>query len=124
MKGFLGVTVHWINKEAERTQLKSNLLACECFKGSHIAERICDQFEAICDEYNIKAKLDYIISDSAANVRKAFTVCFLTEQEDDDDRDHLDDPELWCDKQQMLLWKRNSACSVLRKLFSWWCEMV
>nr|XP_061840893.1 zinc finger BED domain-containing protein 4-like isoform X2 [Nerophis lumbriciformis] len=97
MRGFLGVTVHWLDKEAERIQLKSNLLACEHFKGSHTAERICDKFEAICDEYNIKAKLDYIISDNAANMRKAFTVCFPSEQEDDDDGDHLDDPELWCD---------------------------
>ncbi|XP_061880880.1 zinc finger BED domain-containing protein 4-like [Entelurus aequoreus] len=97
MRGFLGVTVHWMDKEAERIQLKSNLLACERFKGSHTAERICDKFEAICDEYNIKAKLDYIISDNAANMRKAFTVCFPSEQEDDDDGDHLDDPELWCD---------------------------
>lgn len=97
MRGFLGVTVHWIEKEAERIQLKTNLLACNRFKGSHTAERICDQFEAVCDEYNIKDKLDYIISDNAANMRKAFTVCFPSEQEDDDDRDHLDDPELWCD---------------------------
>ncbi|XP_048850818.1 zinc finger BED domain-containing protein 4-like [Brienomyrus brachyistius] len=30
-------------------------------------------------------------------MRKAFTVCFPSEQDDDDDGDHLDDPELWCD---------------------------
>ena len=30
----------------------------------------------------------------AANMRKAFTVCFPSEQEDGD---HHDDPELWCD---------------------------
>lgn len=30
-------------------------------------------------------------------MRKAFTVCFPTGQEDDDDGDHLDDPELWND---------------------------
>lgn len=76
MSGFLGVTVHWMERDAERVQLKTNLLACNRFKGSHTAERICDQFEAICDEYNIKAKLDYIIRDNAANMRKAFTVCF------------------------------------------------
>lgn len=61
-------------------------------------QRICEKFEAICDEYNIKDKLDYIISDNAANMRKAFTVCFPTEQgeeHDDDDGDHLDNPELW-----------------------------
>ncbi|TRY64836.1 hypothetical protein DNTS_022242 [Danionella cerebrum] len=77
------VTVHWVEKDAERIQIKTNLLACNRFKGSHTAERICDQFEAICDEYDIKAKLDYIISDNAANMRKAFTVCFPSEQEDD-----------------------------------------
>ncbi|KAF3856803.1 hypothetical protein F7725_017526 [Dissostichus mawsoni] len=36
---------------------------------------------AVCDEYSIKNKIDYIISD---NMRKAFTVCFPTEQEDED----------------------------------------
>uniref|UniRef100_A0A3P8VRM5 DUF659 domain-containing protein n=1 Tax=Cynoglossus semilaevis TaxID=244447 RepID=A0A3P8VRM5_CYNSE len=96
MRGFIGVTMYWIEKEAERIQLRSNLLACERFKGSHTAERICDQFESICDEYTIKDKLDYIISDNAVNMRKAFTVCFPSEQEDGDDRDNLD-PELWCD---------------------------
>ncbi|XP_058502633.1 uncharacterized protein LOC131470676 [Solea solea] len=105
MRGFLGITVHWIARETERIQLKTNLLACNRFKGSHTAERICDQFEAICDEYSIKDKLDYIISDNAANMRKAFTVCFPSEQEDDDG-DHLDDPDLWCDltleEQQMV----------------------
>ncbi|KAL0963742.1 hypothetical protein UPYG_G00310380 [Umbra pygmaea] len=99
MREFLGVTVHWMERDAERVQLKTNLLACNRFKGSHTAERICDQFEAICDEYNIKAKLDYIISDNAANMRKAFTVCFPSEQEEDDDDagDNVDDPELWHD---------------------------
>lgn len=51
----------------------------------------------ICDEYNVKDKLDYIITFNAADMRKAFSVCFPSEHEDDDDGDHLDDPELWCD---------------------------
>uniref|UniRef100_A0A3Q3IBN3 HAT C-terminal dimerisation domain-containing protein n=1 Tax=Monopterus albus TaxID=43700 RepID=A0A3Q3IBN3_MONAL len=98
MRGFLGVTVHWIEKDMERIQLKSKLLGCDRFKGSHTGDRICEQFEAICDEYNIKEKLDFIISDNAANMRKAFTVCFPTQDEvHDDDGDHLDDPELWHD---------------------------
>ncbi|KAI9527581.1 hypothetical protein NQZ68_028803 [Dissostichus eleginoides] len=80
-------------KDEERIELKSNLLACDRFKGSHTAERIC---EAVCDEYSIKNKIDYIISDNAANMRKAFTVCFPTEQENEDvdEEDDLDDPEL------------------------------
>uniref|UniRef100_A0A8C7SEE1 HAT C-terminal dimerisation domain-containing protein n=1 Tax=Oncorhynchus mykiss TaxID=8022 RepID=A0A8C7SEE1_ONCMY len=98
MRGFLGVTVHCMEKDGERIQLKSNLLACDRFKGPHTAERICKQFEAICGECSIKDKLDYIISDNVANMRKAFTVCFPIEQEDEVlDEDHLDDPELWND---------------------------
>ncbi|KAI4794639.1 hypothetical protein KUCAC02_031938 [Chaenocephalus aceratus] len=83
----------------KRGELKSNLLACDRFKGSHTAERICEQVEAVCGEYSIKNKIDYIISDNAANMRKAFTVCFPTDQEDEDvdEEDDLDDPELWHD---------------------------
>uniref|UniRef100_A0A3B5PR42 HAT C-terminal dimerisation domain-containing protein n=1 Tax=Xiphophorus maculatus TaxID=8083 RepID=A0A3B5PR42_XIPMA len=98
MRGFLGITVHWIQKGIERLEVKSKLLAFERFKGSHTGERICEKFEAVCDEYNIKDKLDYIISDNAANMRKAFTVCFPTDQgEEPDDNHRLDDPELWHD---------------------------
>ena len=98
IRGYLGVTVHYMEKDAEGLKLRSNLLACDRFKGSHTAERICEQFEAICDDYDIKDKVDYIISDNAANMRKAFTVCFPTEHEDEVyDDDHIDDPELWND---------------------------
>ena len=125
MRGFHGGSVHWIEKKAERIQLKSNLSACCRFKGTHTAERICDQFEVLCDEYNFKDNLNYIISDNAAYMQKAFAVCFPSEQEDDDNGDYLDDPELWHDLTlkdqlccQLLLWQRHSACSVLRTLFS------
>lgn len=47
MRGFLGVTAHCINIEDE---LKSQLLACNRFKGSHTGERICEEFEQICEE--------------------------------------------------------------------------
>lgn len=35
---------------------------------------ICEQFEVMCGEYSIKDKLDYIISDNATNLQKAFIV--------------------------------------------------
>uniref|UniRef100_A0A3P8TS84 HAT C-terminal dimerisation domain-containing protein n=1 Tax=Amphiprion percula TaxID=161767 RepID=A0A3P8TS84_AMPPE len=97
MRGFLGVTVHYMEIDQDNIQLKSNLLACDRFKGSHTGERICEQFEAICHEYDIKSKLDYVITDNAANMRKAFTVCFPSEEGEVHDDDHLDDPELWHD---------------------------
>ena len=65
----------------------------------------------MCDKYSIRNKLDYIISDNAANMKKAFTVCLakndgsqdLTatpvddEGTDDDTQgdDNLDDDTLW-----------------------------
>uniref|UniRef100_A0A3B3DBK5 BED-type domain-containing protein n=1 Tax=Oryzias melastigma TaxID=30732 RepID=A0A3B3DBK5_ORYME len=52
MREFFGVTVHWMEEEEEKIQLRTNLLACNRFKGSHTSERICDQFEEICDEYS------------------------------------------------------------------------
>ena len=100
MRGFLGVTAHWLVKEEEQLHLRSNLLACDRFKGSHTAENICEQFERICDEYHIKSKLSYIISDNAANMRKAFSVCFPQESDggnDHEDEESVDDPSLWQD---------------------------
>ena len=58
----------------------------------HTPPKECVQFEAVCDEYSIKNKLDYIVSD---NMRIVFAVCFPNEQEDDvHNQDHLDNPEL------------------------------
>lgn len=93
MRGYMGVTVHWIMEE----ELKSNLLSCKRFKGSHTAEKICEQFESICEQYEIKEKIYHIISDNAANMRKAFTVCFPTEEDNTYDEEGVDDPELWHD---------------------------
>ena len=89
----MGVTAHWITED----ELKSNLLSCKRFKGSHTAEKICEQFEFICQQYCIKKKIDHIISDNAANMRKAFTVCFPTEDDNSHDEESVDDPELWHD---------------------------
>lgn len=95
MRGFLGVTVHYVERQEQRIQLRSNLLSCDRFKGPHTAERICELFESICKDYNIKQKLDFILSDNAANMKKAFTVCFPSENEDTDE--DIDEPELWND---------------------------
>ncbi|KAI4830297.1 hypothetical protein KUCAC02_001937 [Chaenocephalus aceratus] len=40
MRGFLGVTANYLEKDEERIELKYNLLACDRFKGSHTDERI------------------------------------------------------------------------------------
>ena len=87
MRGFLGVTGHWINIEDDSLQLKSQLLACNRFRGSHTGERICEEFEQICEEYQMKKKVDHIICDNAANMKKAFSTCFPGQEDEDDDHD-------------------------------------
>lgn len=97
MRGFLGVTGHVLST-SEGVQLNSYLLACNRFKGTHTGERISEAFESICDEYDIKEKLDFVICDNAANMKRAFTVCFPKEEDGEiTDDDNLDDAELWED---------------------------
>ncbi|KAK0151144.1 putative AC transposase [Merluccius polli] len=95
MRGFLGITAHFMELDKSNPRLQSVLLSCERFTGSHTGERISETFEEVCDNFNIKNKLDYIISDNASNMKKAFTVCFpsATVMEDDD----LENGDLWED---------------------------
>ncbi|KAI4830100.1 hypothetical protein KUCAC02_001753 [Chaenocephalus aceratus] len=94
MRGFLGVTAHWIDLNNDNLQMRSQLLACNRFKGSHTGERICEEFEQICEQYQIKKKVDHIICDNAANMKKAFTTCFPEQEDEEDD---LDDSDIWND---------------------------
>ena len=99
MRGYIGVTAHTIEIDKFDINLKSYLLACDRFTGSHTGEKISDAFEAICDEYVIKNKLDYILCDNASNIKKAFTVCFPhrdnSEESDASESNDLDDGSLW-----------------------------
>lgn len=71
------------------------MLACNCFKGSHTGEKICEELiEKICKDYQIKKKVDHIICDNAANMKKAFTTCFPGQGDEDND---LDDCNIWND---------------------------
>ena len=87
--------VPWCNcaleLEAERIQLESNLIACNSYKCAYTAKRISDQFEEEYVEYNIKDKMDNNIRDNVAKIANAFSVCFPSEQENDDKQDYLDD---------------------------------
>lgn len=104
MRGFLGVTVHWMEVNEASVVAKSRLLGCSRFKGKHSGERICEAFEALCDDFCIKSKIDYIVCDNAANMRRAFTVCFLANTEEDEHEDSsgehmvdMDDNDMWED---------------------------
>lgn len=69
-----GVTAHWMNTAADAIMLKSHLLACNRFKGSHSRERICEEFEQICDQYKIKQKMAAEADDDDAELCNALPV--------------------------------------------------
>jgi hypothetical protein len=116
MRGYMATTVHYVSvsrlsttsanlKDKQLCNIKSGLLAIERFTGSHTGEKIAAHFEAVLESYELRDKIDYIVTDNAANMRKAFTVCFPkfdeTTAADPSDNgetetvDDVDDPETW-----------------------------
>lgn len=114
MHGFLCVTAYFMEMENSISKLQTVLLSCERFTGPHTGIRISDQFEEICDKFNKKDKLYYIISDNASNMKKAFsllsTVCFPStsrvewHESDDETEEHddLENVDLWEDASKTL----------------------
>jgi len=76
----MAITVHYI-KEGEFTP-KNGLLATERFMGSHTGECIAAAFDSVVDEYELRHKIDHIVTGNAANMRKAFTVRFPHAEDD------------------------------------------
>lgn len=54
------------------------------FKGSHTGQRIADLFDEVCVKRGILNKLDYIVTENASNMKKAFNVCFPRTDSDED----------------------------------------
>ena len=90
MHAFLGVTSHFITFGVDGClKLQSVLLNCHRFSGSHTGDRIASEFESILDIYQIKQKVDHVITDNAANMKSAMTPSFIYDFADDtgdDDR--------------------------------------
>lgn len=62
--------------------LKSYLLTCERVHGKHTGEKIAMMFECCAEEYLIKNKINFVITDNASNRRKAFQDRFLPEEDE------------------------------------------
>lgn len=94
MRGYLGITCHYISLPAaspgrdrfpQKTQvpaLKSALLHMKRFKGSHTGQNIANAFDAVVEKFDISRSLDHVITDNAANMRKAFAIHFASVEED------------------------------------------
>ena len=95
----MAITVHYI-KEGDFA-VKNGLLAIERFTGSHTGERIAAAFDSVVDKYDLCHKIDHIVADNAANMRKAFTVRFpradddQVDESDGTDAVDVDDPQSW-----------------------------
>ncbi|CAB4041714.1 zinc finger BED domain-containing 4-like [Paramuricea clavata] len=93
MRSFLGVTAHTnildITTGAE--ELRSFLLSCKRFSGSHTGTSIAAAFDDILEIYVINSKVEHILTDNASNMKSAFKVNFPTEDDDDDVDDDGDD---------------------------------
>lgn len=108
MRSFLGVTEHTniLDPKTGAEELRSFLLSCKRFNGSHTGTRIAAAFDDILETYVISNKVEYILTDNASNMKSAFKVNFPTEDDDDDDVDDdgddtvtqpqvLDDESIW-----------------------------
>jgi hypothetical protein len=105
MRAYMGVTAHYVIRDAEgHFTLKSSLLACDRFTGRHTGDRISAELENILDSFRIKQKVDCIITDNAANMRKALTLLLASSEEDEQEANEpepddfeVDNAEIWND---------------------------
>ena len=86
MKGFLGITRHFIEDWAMRTVM----ITCKRFNGRHTADNIRYEYEEAISKFEISDKILTIVTDNASNMMKAFDFSlpgFTPENEDDDESD-------------------------------------
>ncbi|XP_060732832.1 uncharacterized protein LOC132850357 [Tachysurus vachellii] len=99
---FLGINAHVCNTSEDVYKLDSFLLDCRYFPSRHTGENIAMAFDDITEEYEITNKIDYILTDNAANMKCAFKVKLPQQSVDpaidsEEEIDNLDDEELWED---------------------------
>lgn len=102
MRAYFGCTAHYITYTGSGDPiLASSLLCIERFTGSHTGGKIAEFIDDLIDvQYTIRSKVTYVLSDNAANMRKAFRLAFPATDEDDDcdgsdDGDDVDNADIW-----------------------------
>lgn len=71
-ESYIAVTGHYITQELE---FKTVLLGCCNFSGSHTAANIASELDAILNRWNLKGKVNFAITDNAANIVKGIKEC-------------------------------------------------
>ena len=100
MSSFFAATVHCFKNFSSQCML----LSFVSFKGSHAGAKISEELESIVAKNGIARKVDYVVTDNAASMKKAFTVSSCFQFDDDhhgdssyvvDTREQLDDDTVW-----------------------------
>ncbi|CAC5403295.1 unnamed protein product [Mytilus coruscus] len=68
MRGFLGMTGHFILN----WKLESVMISCKRVRGRHTADKIRQEYEETLAMYEISEKVRNVVTDNAANMKKAF----------------------------------------------------
>ncbi len=78
MRSYIGITGHYIS---EKWSLESFVLGCNRVLGRHTSENLMLWYDEIVSDFSISEKVKHVVTDSAANIKKAFTA--LPGYEDD-----------------------------------------
>ena len=79
MRSYIGVTCHYILD----WELKSSVLACCKFSGSHTSANIVQQFQDVMAKFELSDKVTCIVTDNASNMIKAFSLPGFEQLHDD-----------------------------------------
>lgn len=69
MRSFLGVTIHLLSSDMS---INSYLLDISYFTGKHTGDNIANHCLSVIDEFNIRNKITFVVTDNEANMIKAF----------------------------------------------------
>lgn len=67
-ESFMAITAHFINNCFE---LQNKLLDCSTLDKSHTSENLANEIQRVIQEWNLETKVIMVISDNAANIKKA-----------------------------------------------------
>lgn len=90
MRSFVGITGHFVS---DAWKMESVMLSCNRVTSRHTAETIFQLYEDATHAFNINEKVLHIITDTASNMKKAFTSLPGYEGNSDDDSDVDSDSE-------------------------------